>query len=706
MKKGIIFIILILSVVVYADDFWQSADGPTGGRIDAIAVHAGNIFAIRSTHIFLSTDGGDSWSNINGPSNINCLAVSPSGNLYLGVSYRGVWWTLNNGATWSYNQITHDPHSGLGASIFAIGIDSQGYIYTPSFRSFDGGNSWQEIDPPSIATTFAFGAQNEIFIGTYEGVYISTDNGTSWTARNIGIENIHITTLTIDSNGGLYAGSLEDGIFYSSDEGVTWTSRNTSLGSLFINSLEIAPNGDIFAATQDQGIYQSTNQGLLWAAVNGNLPDLHVLTIAINTNSELYVGTETGGIFKSTDNGSTWIVKNQNINVQNLKAALTVRGNDLLLGTGGSGIFYSSDGHSGWTSKNNGLNDLYVTGFFTGSSGEIFAGTYSGVFRTSDAGENWFPANNGIEDKHVIRIVTDPADRLYILTQGQSLDALFCSDDNGDNWTSVPIGNNDIFLEWLAVDSQGNLFLSGFNSFVEGLVFISTDGGTTWSDTALTQFSTHSFLEINNSDRLLAVFNGDEFFYSDDAGTTWNTINTAGLPTNSTIERFTFDSGNYIYAATQSEGIFYSEDSGHNWTAKNDGLPTSNGYYPSFNFLYVNPADAVYTGTYSHGLFTGGENPTAIDPIRNISDQFSLEQNYPNPFNPTTTIGFYVSERGFIKLTVYDLLGKEITTLVNEEKAAGNYTVEFDAGKLSSGIYLYRLETGNFTQTQRMILMR
>jgi hypothetical protein len=213
-------------------------------------------------------------------------------------------------------------------------------------------------------------------------------------------------------------------------------------------------------------------------------------------------------------------------------------------------------------------------------------------------------------------------------------------------------------------------------------------------------------LEINNSDRLLAVFNGDEFFYSDDAGTTWNTINTAGLPTNSTIERFTFDSGNYIYAATQSEGIFYSEDSGHNWTAKNDGLPTSNGYYPSFNFLYVNPADAVYTGTYSHGLFTGGENPTAIDPIRNISDQFSLEQNYPNPFNPTTTIGFYVSERGFIKLTVYDLLGKEITTLVNEEKAAGNYTVEFDAGKLSSGIYLYRLETGNFTQTQRMILMR
>jgi photosystem II stability/assembly factor-like uncharacterized protein len=706
MKKGILFIILILSVVVYADDFWQSADGPTGGRIDAIAVHAGKLFAIRSTHIFLSTDGGDSWSDINGPSNINCLAVSPSGNPYLGVSYRGVWWTLNNGATWSYNQITHDPHSGLGASIFAIGVDSQGHIYTPSFRSFDGGNSWQEIDPPSIATAFAFGAQNKIFVGTYEGVYLSTDDGTSWTARNTGIENIHITTLIVDSNGELYAGSLEDGIFYSSDQGITWTSRNTGLGSPNINSLKSAPNGDIYAATQAHGIYQSTNQGLSWTAVNGNLPDLHVRTIAIDANSEIYIGTEAGGIFKSSDNGSTWIAKNQNIDVQNLNAALTVGGSDLLLGTGGSGIFHSPDGYSGWINKNNGLENLYVTGFVAGGSGEIFAGTYSGVFRTSDAGENWLPANNGIEDAQVLQIASDPTGRLYILTRAQSFGALFYSDDHGDNWTSIPIGNNNIFLESMAVDAQGNLFLSGSNFFVEGLVFISTDGGTTWSDTALTQFSTRSFLAIDNSDRLYAVFNGDEFFYSDDAGTTWNTINATGLPANSIVEQFAFDSGNHIYAATQSKGIFYSEDSGNNWTDKNDGLPSANGYYPDFNFLYINPGDAVYAGTYSDGLFIGGENPTVIDPILNVPDQFSLEQNYPNPFNPTTTIGFNISERGFVKLTVYDLLGKEITTLINEEIAAGKYTVEFDAGNLSSGIYFYQLEAENFKQTRRMILMR
>lgn len=706
MKKGILLIILVLSVAVYADNFWQSADGPTGGRIDAIAIHAGKIFAIRSTHVFLSTDGGDSWSDITGPSNINCLTVSPSGNPYLGVTHLGVWWTLNNGATWSYNQITHNPHTGLGASIYAIGIDSQGHIYTPSFRSFDGGSSWQEIDPPSIATTFAFGVQNKIFIGTYDGVHLSTDNGTSWTARNSSIENIHITVLKIDSNSGLYAGSLEDGIFYSSDDGITWTSRNTGLGSLNINSLEIASNGDVYAATQDQGIYRSTNQGLSWTAINGNLPDLHVRTISINANSELFIGTEAGGIFKSTDNGSTWIAKNQNINVQNLNAALTAGGSGLLLGTGGSGIFHSSDGHSGWSLKNNGLNNLYVTGFSSGSLGEIYAGTYAGIFHSSDAGENWLPANTGIENEHVVRIASDPTGRLYILTKTQSLGALFYSDNNGDNWTAIPIGNNDIFLESMAVDGQGNLFLSGSNFFVEGLVFISTDGGTTWTDSAVTQFSTRSFLAIDNNDRLYAVFNGDELFYSNDVGITWNAINANGLPTNSIVEQFVFDSDNHIYAATRTDGIFYSEDSGSNWTAKNDGIPTSNGYYPNFNFLYVNPEDVVYAGTYSDGLFIGGDNATAIDPIKNIPAQFSLEQNYPNPFNPTTNFGFWISDFVFVSLKVYDIMGREVAVLVNEKKQPGDYQVKWDASGFASGIYFYQLEAGNFKQTRRMILMR
>ncbi len=91
---------------------------------------------------------------------------------------------------------------------------------------------------------------------------------------------------------------------------------------------------------------------------------------------------------------------------------------------------------------------------------------------------------------------------------------------------------------------------------------------------------------------------------------------------------------------------------------------------------------------------------------------YSLEQNYPNPFNPSTTITYRVGMDGhsstpaFVVLTVYDLMGKEVATLVNEEQAAGTYSVKFDASQLTSGLYLYRLRTGAFAVTRKMLLLR
>jgi len=86
--------------------------------------------------------------------------------------------------------------------------------------------------------------------------------------------------------------------------------------------------------------------------------------------------------------------------------------------------------------------------------------------------------------------------------------------------------------------------------------------------------------------------------------------------------------------------------------------------------------------------------------------QFSLEQNYPNPFNPSTSIQYAIASKQFVTLKVYDVLGKEIATLVNEEKPAGNYEVKFDASKLASGIYYYQLRAGEFVETKKMTLLK
>ena len=103
----------------------------------------------------------------------------------------------------------------------------------------------------------------------------------------------------------------------------------------------------------------------------------------------------------------------------------------------------------------------------------------------------------------------------------------------------------------------------------------------------------------------------------------------------------------------------------------------------------------------------GLEEPNSI--IDDNADQpntFHLQQNYPNPFNPSTTIKFQIPEAGFTSLKVYDVLGNDITTLVNEEKPAGVYELVFDAQNLTSGIYFYRIISGSYSETKKMVLLR
>jgi hypothetical protein len=90
----------------------------------------------------------------------------------------------------------------------------------------------------------------------------------------------------------------------------------------------------------------------------------------------------------------------------------------------------------------------------------------------------------------------------------------------------------------------------------------------------------------------------------------------------------------------------------------------------------------------------------------NLPTGYNLAQNYPNPFNPSTQISYSIPNSEFVSLKIYDVLGREVTTLVNGVQSASNYSVNFDAGKLSSGIYFYTLKAGNFVETKKMLLLR
>jgi hypothetical protein len=91
---------------------------------------------------------------------------------------------------------------------------------------------------------------------------------------------------------------------------------------------------------------------------------------------------------------------------------------------------------------------------------------------------------------------------------------------------------------------------------------------------------------------------------------------------------------------------------------------------------------------------------------QNIPLIYSLSQNYPNPFNPTTNIEFSIPKSEFVTLKIYNVLGKEVATLVSEKLAAGKYDYEWNAGSLASGVYLYKIQAGNYVRAKKMILLR
>jgi hypothetical protein len=115
----------------------------------------------------------------------------------------------------------------------------------------------------------------------------------------------------------------------------------------------------------------------------------------------------------------------------------------------------------------------------------------------------------------------------------------------------------------------------------------------------------------------------------------------------------------------------------------------------------------LFVGTAGGGVWKRALTELSVGPSSNkVPAQFSLSQNYPNPFNPATTVRYSLPHRSQVLLTVYNTLGQEVATLVQEQQEAGSYEVKFDGSALASGVYFYRLQTGSFVDTKRLLLLK
>ena len=154
---------------------------------------------------------------------------------------------------------------------------------------------------------------------------------------------------------------------------------------------------------------------------------------------------------------------------------------------------------------------------------------------------------------------------------------------------------------------------------------------------------------------------------------------------------------NFVYPSEFIESIYNSQNT------KSDTFRVLSYFAPNVGFV----GKEYRLGSFkTKSYLISYELVTNVKTAENSSIGFQLYQNYPNPFNPITTISFSIPERSYVNLKVYDVLGNEVVTLVSEEREAGNHTVDFNASDLPSGVYLYKMTSGNYSETKKMLLLR
>jgi len=359
--------------------------------------------------------------------------------------------------------------------------------------------------------------------------------------------------------------------------------------------------------------------------------------------------------------------------------SLITFGNNIYGGTIDKGVFISSDNGNSWTRTS--LNNLTVWAFVS-IGNTLYAGTDgSGVFISTNNGISW--TQTSLNNKPVLSL-TAIGENIFAGTVNSGV---YISTNSGTSWTQTSINNKTI----LAITTLGNNLYAGIAH--EG-IDISTNMGINWVKTSFPG-DAWSFTKIDNNLFAGGFYGG--VFLSTNGGTSWLQITLDGTTVYSMAA-----SGNNVFAGTYQSGIFLSQNTGVDWYEINQGLPvgiTVKAIQVKDGFVFAGTEQGVWRRLMSE--ITGVDNISS-----EVLSKYSLHQNYPNPFNPVTSIQYAIGSRQFVQLKVYDVLGNEIATMVNEEKSAGTYELNWDASNLPSGIYFYKLQAGEYAETKKMILLK
>jgi photosystem II stability/assembly factor-like uncharacterized protein len=316
------------------------------------------------------------------------------------------------------------------------------------------------------------------------------------------------------------------------------------------------------------------------------------------------------------------------------------------------------------------------------------------LYKTTNSGINWANVTPAEVIGHFYNLQFVNASTAFL----GMMDGIYRSTNSGSDWQrllytiDIPPGNFS-WRKLFFIDENTGFFASD-----SGIVRKTTNSGLEWTVYYLRNDLVVKDITFNNAFTGFITGEAGILYRTTNCGVSWSEL---PIGTNSTLYSVKFPNQFIGYIAAEGR-IYKTYNSGANWQGvfeqNSDSL---------IGAYFVNPDVGYVAGKHGKVYKTTSGGVIGIDPISGeIPKEYSLSQNYPNPFNPSTVIKFSIPKSSAVKLAVYDMLGREVEQLVNEQLTAGNYEVSWNAGKFSSGIYLYKLTSNDFQMVKKMSLIK
>lgn len=422
-----------------------------------------------------------------------------------------------------------------------------------------------------------------------------------------------------------------------------WSYVSTVPGSPNINCISVVNQNLVWVCGDGRAVFRTTNGGVNWDARNTGLPTGNVTSISGLDTSQCWIGTESGSIYKTSNGGSNWILQ------YSLAGSFS---DGIKMFDQNNGIYYADPTAAGqphqWRYTTNGGTDWLLS-----PNAPVANANEYGLLNAwdwTDSGKFWISTGNFTAN------ITSA--RTFKTNNGF----------NGGGWTPTVLtgtGNSD------------GLYFSSI-AFTDSYNGMTSCNGT-----------------------------GDAMRKTTDGGNTWTVVpNPPGVSNYIPFNMCGLKDGSnliFVILYTNSNKCFKTTNYGTTW--EQEALPSQAA--SSLRLMqFINPTLGFAAG--GGGVFLRYGNSIGISLLNTeLPSEFKLGQNYPNPFNPTTTINFSIPVSSIVTLKVYDPAGREVSTLVDEHKNAGNYEVNFTAGSgLNSGVYFYRITSENFTLTKKLMLIK